>query len=227
MKDRENENTKKYKLIIFDIDGTLTNIENPWKYIHDYCNTWHENAAIYKDAFSSEHITYHEFCNLEVLHWKGLKLDRIYEIFKEVQAVKNLHKSLAELKILGFKLVAISSGLQFVPHILELEKYFDKVFHNEVFHKNGFLNGEVKIRVNHSKLDILDEYIKNKNINYDQIIFVGDGDNDVVLAKTVGYSIAFNSKSEKLNQAADTVINHTDFDFLKEYLIGISRLSCD
>ena len=217
------KNNKKYKLIIFDIDGTLTNIENPWKYIHDYCNTWHKNAAVYKEAFGTENITYHEFCKLEVLHWKGLKVDKIYEIFKKVKAVKNLHKSLAELKMLEFELIAISSGLQFVPQILELEKYFDKVFHNEIFHKNGILSGEVKITVNHTKIDILDEYLKNKNISYDEIIFVGDGDNDIALAKIVGYSIAFNSKSEKLNKIASCVINHSDFDFLKEYLVEISK----
>jgi phosphoserine phosphatase len=217
------ENNQKYKLIIFDIDGTLTNIENPWKYIHDYCNTWHENAVIYKDAFYSDHITYQEFCKLEVLHWKGIKVDKIYEIFSEVKAVQNLHKSLLELKTLGFELVAISSGLQFVPKILELEKYFDKVFHNEIFHKNGFLNGEVKITVNHTKLDILDEYIQHKNIDYQDIISVGDGDNDVELAKIVGYSIAFNSKSEKLNKVSSCVINNSDFDFLKKYLMEISK----
>ena len=49
-------------------------------------------------------------------------------------------------------------------------------------------------------------------------MFVGDHDNDVEIAKTAGFSIAFNSKSEKLNDAVDVVIRKKDLKEILNYI---------
>ncbi len=212
----------KYKAIIFDIDGTLTRLDNPWKHIHDCCNTWNSSAFFYKEAFSERHITYSEFCKLEARCFKGLPSNKVYEMFRQIETPKNLHENLKDLKEFGFKLIAISSGLQFIPEILDLSKFFDFMVYNELPSVNGFLSGDIKVNVDYKKLINLDFYIEKCNLRYDEIIFVGDGENDIFIAEKVGYSVAFNSNSENLKKAVNFAINSLDFGEIAEHLKGIS-----
>jgi len=62
-------------------------------------NTWHKNVVVYKDAFMSENITYREFCKLEVLHWKGLEVNKIYDIFQAVKAIRSGEAGITNLRI--------------------------------------------------------------------------------------------------------------------------------
>ena len=48
--------------VIFDLDGTLTNIPSPWRYVHERLGLWQDTACGYLDEWLSGKISYEEFC---------------------------------------------------------------------------------------------------------------------------------------------------------------------
>jgi phosphoserine phosphatase len=221
-----NKIKNKYKLIIFDIDGTLTNIPNSWKFIHKLLNTWENQVEKLALIFEQNMISYKEFCEKEVELWskKNVHLDTILNAFKkDLKPAKNLYETLKFLKNNKFKIIAISSGLQFVPKILELEKYFDEIFCNQLEIKDGFLTKNLKINVENNKIEIFEKFIKDNGFKYDEIIFVGDGKNDLHIAKKAGHFIAVDPKIQELKNIAKFEIkkneqNEIDMEILKEYI---------
>jgi len=48
----------KFKLVIFDVDGTLTKGDNSWKLIHSSLNVY-EQAKKHRELFFNHEISYH------------------------------------------------------------------------------------------------------------------------------------------------------------------------
>ncbi|MCK4249717.1 MAG: phosphoserine phosphatase, partial [Candidatus Omnitrophica bacterium] len=67
----------KYKLIIFDIDGTITEHVSSWRYIHEKLDLWDVLACKYQEQFLAGRISYKKFCELDAAHWKGLSEKKI------------------------------------------------------------------------------------------------------------------------------------------------------
>jgi HAD superfamily phosphoserine phosphatase-like hydrolase len=218
---------KKYKLIIFDIDGTITNIENSWRYMHEYFDTWNYYKENLLPLYEKNLISYHQLCKKEANLWKNKdSRNFIYNLRQNLKPVKNLYSTLDFFKSKNFQIIAISSGLQFVPQILNLEKFFDEIFHNELDIENNFFTGEININVENTKIKIFQEYVNNQNFKYDEIIFVGDGKSDIHIAKKVGIVISVASKSLELSDLASFSIqkdknDEIDFESLKEYISKI------
>ncbi|MCP4481529.1 MAG: HAD-IB family phosphatase [bacterium] len=209
----------RYKLIVFDIDGTLTDNPNPWLTIHHYLSTWKDLTEKYKEVFLKGEITYEEFCKLEVMHWKGADVAEIEKLFLNLKTPANLFFVLKEFKKIGLRLVAISSGVQFIAEALKLKQIFDDIFFNEIEVKGGVLTGEVKVNVS-NKVVVLDEYLKKEGVNYKEVIVIGDGNNDVGILKKAGLGIAFCPKSKSVRRAAEFEV--TDFDY-REILAYIKK----
>ncbi|MGD2279477.1 MAG: HAD-IB family phosphatase, partial [Candidatus Omnitrophota bacterium] len=104
----------KYKLIVFDIDGTITRHISSWRYIHEKLGLWDVLARKYQDQFLAGKISYRRFCELDAAHWKGMPIKKLYGIFRHVRYSKNAKKAIKKLKKENFKLAAISTGLQFM-----------------------------------------------------------------------------------------------------------------
>jgi len=54
----------RYKLIIFDIDGTITTHISSWRYIHEKLGLWQDRAFKYQEDFLAGRIDYKKFCEL-------------------------------------------------------------------------------------------------------------------------------------------------------------------
>ena len=74
----------KYKLIIFDIDGTITRHISSWRYIHETLGIWSKRAFQYQEAFFAGKIEYRKFCELDAAHWRGMKAKKVEGLFKSV-----------------------------------------------------------------------------------------------------------------------------------------------
>ena len=88
----------KYKLIIFDIDGTITTHISSWRYIHERMGLWDHLAKKYQDEFLAGKISYRKFCELDAACWKGMREERLKRIFKKVKFTKNAKSCLKRLK---------------------------------------------------------------------------------------------------------------------------------
>lgn len=211
---KKSMNKKRRKIaIVFDIDGTIVKPISSWRYIHEKLGNWDVLAHKYQDMFLAGKISYRKFCELDAAHWKGMPEDKISRLFKNVPYSKNAKKVLRKFKEKQFYLIAISTGLQYIPEKINKEIGFDVVVSNKLLSRKGVLNGKVKINISHGqKGKILKKIFKQLKISPENAICIGDSDGDIPMAKICGFSIAFNSKSKKLNKIVNYVCKTNDFN---------------
>ena len=78
----------KYKLICFDVDGTLVdNIEYSWQLFHDYFKTDPKKRQEAKDKFFTNKISYMEWAEHDINMWLKKNAKRI-DFFKAMQESK-------------------------------------------------------------------------------------------------------------------------------------------
>lgn len=214
----------KYKLIVFDIDGTITRHISSWRYIHEKLRLWSNRAFRYQEDFFAGKISYRKFCELDAAHWKGMRMTRMRSIFKSVRYSKNAVRSIAKLKKAGFKLAAVSTGLQFMTDRVRSELKFDYAISNRLASRNGLLTGGVKINLEHgAKHTALAHIYKKFDVKPREVISVGDSEGDIPLAKNSGYSIAFNCSSGELSKTVDYICKTKDFDEVYKKIVSISH----
>ena len=213
-----------YKLIIFDIDGTITRHISSWRYIHEKLGLWQKRAFCYQEQFFAGKISYRKFCLLDAAHWKGMSERKIRKIFDRVLYSKNAVTSIKKLRKSGFKLVAISTGLQFMPERITKEMKFDYALSNRLLSRNGKLTGGVHINLAHGAKDkILRTLFKRFKVKPHEVICIGDSEGDIPLAKICGYSIAFNSSSKELSKISDYNCKTRDFNEVFRKITSITH----
>lgn len=214
--------TNEYLAIAIDIDGTIVKPVSSWRYIHEKLGNWDALACRYQEMFLAGKITYRQFCKLDAAHWKGMPEKKIANLFKNVQYTDNAKECLLKLKKIGFQLIALSTGLQYIPEKLQKEIGFRIVVSNKLLSRNGILTGGVKINISHGeKGKVLRGILKKLDILPEKVICIGDSDGDIPMAEMCGFSIAFNSSSQELNKVVDVVCKDNDF---KEVLKAIEKL---
>ncbi|MDD5633992.1 MAG: HAD family phosphatase [Candidatus Omnitrophica bacterium] len=214
----------RYKMIIFDIDGTITKHVSSWRYIHEKLGLWDVLAKKYQEEFLAGKITYRRFCELDAAHWKGIRETRMRRIFDKVQYSKNAVKCIKKLKNKGFKLVAISTGLQFITDKVRRDLNFDYCLSNHLTVKDGRLTGGVKINISHgAKGKTVKKLLKKFKIAPKEIIAVGDSEGDIPMIEMAGYSIAFNSSSKDLSKIADHNCLSDDFREIYCKILEVER----
>lgn len=213
----------KYKLIIFDIDGTITNHVSSWRYIHEKLGMWTRRAFQYQDAFFAGKISYRKFCELDAAHWKGMPEKRVRRLFESTRYSKNAVICIKKLKKLGYILAAVSTGLQFMSDRIKKELGFDYTISNRLKSRKGFLTGGVAINLEHGAKDkILRHIFKRFKVKPHEAISVGDSEGDIPLARLCGFSIAFNSTSPKLSAISDYNCRTRDFKEVYDKIISIT-----
>ncbi|HPN72728.1 MAG TPA: HAD family phosphatase [Candidatus Omnitrophota bacterium] len=200
------------KMVVFDIDGTITSHVSSWRYIHERLGLWDVLAKKYQDEFLAGKISYRRFCQLDAAHWKGIKESRMREVFEGVKYSKNAEKVIRKLKSRGYRLAAVSTGLQFVAEKIKRDLGFDMVVSNRLNVRKGVITGGVTINISHGAKGIaLKKMLRGFDLKPSEMIAVGDSEGDIPMMELAGYSIAFNSCSEKLSRAADYVCKTRDF----------------
>ena len=200
-----------YKLVVFDLDGTLTTERSIWEYIHVKLGKWYGYAEEYQRRFLQGKISYRRFCELDAQVWRGMRVDQLRDIIRTVPFNPGVDELTSLLKDLGLKLTLISSGLDVLSEWVE-EKYgFDYGVSNRLLHEDGILSGEVEIKVHYDRKA---EWVRNImdmfGVRSDEIIAIGDSAGDMEMFEMAGFSISFNSSSAELDGMADVVIMGND-----------------
>src|SRR3989344_3098037 len=125
----------KYKLVCFDVDGTLIdNLTFSWQLFHDNFQTDKHKREDAKRKFCSKEITYKEWAEHDINLWKeknARKQDFMDAMEKGgLKLMEGAAETLAELKKRKLKLAIISGSLsimleKFIPDCNEI---FDDIF---------------------------------------------------------------------------------------------------
>lgn len=213
-----------YKLVVFDLDGTLTAERSIWEYIHKKLDKWYGYAEKYQSQFLQGKISYRQFCGLDAQMWKGMRVDQLRHIVRAVPFNPGVDELTSLLKGLGLRLTLVSSGLSLLSEWVE-EKYgFDYAVSNRLLHKDDVLTGEVEIKVHYDRKAEWLQSIKDIfRVRSHEIIAIGDSIGEMEMFEMAGYSISFNSSSHKLDQIANVVIKGNDLSHIIPRLPVVGR----
>jgi phosphoserine phosphatase len=196
-----------FKLVIFDLDGTLTQERSVWEYIHKRLGKWYGFADEYQKQFLAGKISYEEFCEQDARVWKGMRVNELEEIVKTVPFHAGTDELIPFLKKKDLKLAMISSGLSLLSDWVHQKYGFDYSVSNDLLHENGVLNGKVKIQVYYDqKAKWVKRILKQFGIKPEEAIAVGDSKGDIDMFQKAGFSIAFNSSCKDLDRIANVCI---------------------
>src|SRR3990172_4424343 len=105
--------------VIFDLDGTLTKVPSPWRYVHERLGVWETTACAYLDEGLAGRITYEEFCRRDTRLWNGRPVSEIESLLDEIDW--NPHVSFIARRLMDAKVpsIIISSGFHYVARKIQ------------------------------------------------------------------------------------------------------------
>jgi len=197
----------KFKLAVFDVDGTLTRVKSCWQFIHEKLGTWEnggrENAKLY---FNGE-ISYNDWAQMDAALWKGISLAKIEEIIADIQLADGIKEVFEFLKRNRIKIVLLTAGLTLLAKRIDKEFSVDFYVGNELEVENGKLTGRVKVKVSlENKGEILNGILEKFGVKPKECLAVGDDETMIPVFRKVGLSIAFNPQSSKVEKHAKITV---------------------
>lgn len=101
-------------LMLLDLDGTLTPVQSPWKYVYERLGIWEAVGRPILDRYQRGMIDYATFCRLDVQAWEnaGADLWEVERILDEIPLPKESLDFLEALLESGFLVTLLSTGFQ-------------------------------------------------------------------------------------------------------------------
>lgn len=216
-----------FKLIAFDMDSTLINIECVDE-IADAVDKKEEVAAITEAAMRGEIADYKESLRRRVALLRGVTVADMEMIYTQrLELNPGAERLVQACKAAGLKTLLVSGGFTFFTDRVRDKLGIDYTRSNVLEIRSGPNCGELTGRmVDQPWGDICDgaekrrmflETCANLGISPKQAIAIGDGANDLPMMGEAGLSVAYHAKP-KVREQAMVQINEGGLDRLLELL---------
>jgi phosphoserine phosphatase len=210
-----------FKLIAFDMDSTLINIECVDE-IADAVGRKAQVAAITEATMRGEIADFKESLRQRVALLQGVTLDSMEQVYTErLQLNPGAAELVAACKAAGMKVLLVSGGFTFFANRVQERLGIDWALSNQLEIEDGVLTGRM---LDQAWGDICDGTQKRKTllatceqlgIQPSQAIAMGDGANDLPMMGAAGLSVAYHAKP-KVREQAMVAINSGGLDRLLE-----------
>jgi len=212
---------KNKRLVFFDMDSTLVDME--------IIDEMAQRAGVFKEVSRITEkarrgdIDFEESLTQRVALLKGLRVEELEKIRKDMKLSAGAEDLVDTLKRLGFKLGLVSGGFDYFSDFLREKLGLDFSYSNQLEIKNGALTGKVlgKIVDNTYKAKIVNMVSSEEGVLLDQTVAIGDGANDGLMLGQAGLGIAYNAK-EKLERVANMSLGRARLRNIL-YILGISE----
>jgi phosphoserine phosphatase len=208
-----------FKLIAFDMDSTLINIECVDE-IADAAGRKAEVAAITEAAMRGEIADYKDSLRRRVALLKGVPVTAMHEVYSQRLQLNPGAQALVEAcQAAGLKTLLVSGGFTFFTDRIRDRLKLDFTRSNVLGEADGHLTG---LLVDQAWGDICDGEEKRRmvlstcadlGISPSQCIAMGDGANDLPMMGVAGLSVAYHAKPAVRAQAM-VAINEGGLDRL-------------
>ncbi|MDP8011792.1 MAG: HAD-IB family phosphatase [Thermoplasmata archaeon] len=211
------------KLVVFDMDGVLTDCKSSWYFVHRYFNTDNiENIRLFNEG----KIDYPTFIYKDVMLWKNkdpfLSIEKLKEIYSKMPLMNGAEETVEMLKKNGKKIAIITGGLDILAEIVSKRLGIEIYYANGLeVDENGIITGRPKMVVNPYRKDIaLLNLLENLKISKRETVAIGDGEVDVPMFRLVEKSIAFDPLDESVEKNAKIVIKKKDLREILPYVLS-------
>ncbi len=210
-----------FKLVAFDMDSTLINIECVDE-IADAAGRKAEVAAITEAAMRGEITDYKESLRQRVALLKGDSVASMDEVYRtRLRLNPGAARLVRACKDAGLKVLLVSGGFTFFTDRIRDELGIDYTRSNVLETRDGLLTGRMvdqpwgDICDGEEKRKMLLETCSKLGISPLQAIAMGDGANDLPMMGEAGLSVAYHAKP-KVREQAMVAINEGGLDRLLE-----------
>ncbi|MFI3314651.1 MAG: phosphoserine phosphatase SerB [Rikenellaceae bacterium] len=207
------------RLICFDMDSTLIETEVIDE-LAERAGVGAAVKAITESAMRGE-IDFEESFIRRVEMLKGLDVNVMHDIARNLPITEGLDRLMFVLKRVGFKTAILSGGFTFFGRFLQQRYGFDYMYANELEIEDGLLTGKHMgdIIDGKRKAELLKVMAQVERIDIAQVVAVGDGANDLPMLTTAGLGIAFHAKP-KVRESARQSISTIGLDGIL-YFLGL------
>ncbi len=212
---------KDFKLIAFDMDSTLINIECVDE-IADAVGRKAEVAAITEAAMRGEITDFKDSLRRRLALLKGVTLADMESVYTERLRINSgAAELIAACQKVGMKVLLVSGGFTFFADRVKARLNIDFARSNQLEIVDGELTGGLMMQ---SWGDICDGFEKRRTllevasllgIAPHECIAMGDGANDLPMMSAAGLSVAYHAKP-KVREQAMVAINQGGLDRLLE-----------
>jgi len=212
-----------FKLIAFDMDSTLINIECVDE-IADAVGRKAEVAAITEAAMRGEITDFKDSLRRRVALLKGVTTADLEAVKRErLRLNPGAAELIAACKLAGLKVLLVSGGFTFFADHVQQLLGIDYTRSNVLEIEHGVLTGRLvdqpwgDICDGAEKRRMLQQTCAQLGITTQQAIAMGDGANDLPMMGEAGLSVAYHAKP-KVREQAMVAINSGGLDRLLEVL---------
>jgi len=202
-----------YKLVAFDMDSTLINVECVDE-IADLAGRKAEVAAITEAAMRGEISDFKDALRRRVALLAGVGETVLQQVYNErVQLNPGVERFVRACQAAGLKTLLISGGFSFFSERIRQHLKLDFARANSLGVFNGKLTGTLQDRPwgdivdGAEKKRVLLEVCELMGIGTDQAIAVGDGANDLPMMMAAGLSIAYHPKPAVREKAQISIMS--------------------
>ncbi|MGP1629690.1 MAG: phosphoserine phosphatase SerB [Giesbergeria sp.] len=216
-----------FRLIAFDMDSTLINIECVDE-IADAAGRKAEVAAITEAAMQGVITDYKESLRQRVALLKGVPIGHLEQVYTErLRFNPGAAQLVATAKAAGLETLLVSGGFTFFSDRVRAGLGIDFARSNQLEVRDGVLTGRMldqcwgDICDGAEKRRTLLELASLMGISPAQTIAVGDGANDLPMMQAAGLSVAYHAKPA-VRAHAQVAINQGGLDRLLEVVLPTS-----
>lgn len=208
-----------FKLVCFDMDGTLIRNTNSVEYLCALNGKKKEVTDI-EIREEKDEISWIDADYIKAKLVKGLEVKKITREFnKHIEVINNIEETLKSIREKGMLSILVTAGPVQVAEALGDKFSFDRIYGSIYGIENGVFSGNIVRHLGDTgKLDSLISFCNENKIGLEEVISIGDSASDIKVFEKSGKSIAINYSS-KLIGKADVYIRTNDLLDVLKYII--------
>jgi phosphoserine phosphatase len=209
------------RLVVFDMDGVLADIQSSWVYVHSHFGVNNDHSLY---AYLRGEIDDLEFIRRDIHLWKDrdpeVSLDKIRRVLASVPLMPGAAQAVGQLRKSGIKTAIVSAGIDLLAERITSELDIDhQVANGLITDSKGKLSGEGVLRVRlMDKGDAVAEVGGLFHVKQKDIVSVGNSHYDISMFRRSGKGIAFHPSDEEVKESADAIVEGEDLSGILKFV---------